>query len=178
MRRIYESRALEYDEDDPHKPKKKQRSRRDEHRGSRTVNWQKASHALVPRRLRPLALSVDVETDREVYGPEDPVNFRVSFRNHVPFPITLKTTSPVRWTWEVDGLEEASRVVNHPEDASVFEFERGELKRFSRRWPQRFRESRDTWRVAERGEHTLSVRINADGAERKGLSAETTFRIR
>jgi hypothetical protein len=176
MRRIYESRALEYDEEDPHKPNRKG-SDRDGDRGSRTINWEAASHALVPRRLRALALGVEVETDSDVYGPEEPVNFRVTFRNRVPFPIWLETTSPVRWSWSIDGLEEASRLANHPDDGGVFRFGRGERKRFRRRWPQRFRESHGTWRPAERGEHTLAVRINAPDADARGLRAETTFRI-
>lgn len=175
MRRIYESRALEYDDEDPHKPKRMGAQRKNH--GSRTINWDAASHALVPRRLRHLALSVGLETDKDVYAPADSVHFRVTFRNRVPFPIILKTTSPVRWSWSVNGIEEASRVTNHPSDEAVFRFGRGERKRFRRHWSQQFRESRDTWRRAERGEHTLSVRINAPDAEERGLSAETTFRI-
>jgi hypothetical protein len=175
MRRIYESRALEYDDEDPHKPRRTGTQRAS--RESRTINWGAASHALVPRRLRPLALGVGLETDKDVYAPDDVVHSGLTFRTRVPFPITLQTTSPVRWSWHIDGLEEASQVTNHPTDDSVFEFSRGERKRFQRRWSQQFRESRDTWRQAERGEHTLSVRINTVDAEDKGLSAETTFRI-
>lgn len=176
MRRIYESRALDYDDEDPHKPKKKQ-TWRDDNQTRAAINWDAASHALLPSRLRPLAIAVTVETDREVYDVDTPVGFRVQFHNRIPFPVALKTTSPVRWSWSIDGIEEASRVVDHPRERSLFRFSRAERKTFHRQWHQRFRETVHRWESADPGEHTLSVRVNVPSAERKGLTAETTFRI-
>lgn len=173
MRRIYESRALEYDDEDPHAPKRKA----DGDPGPRTVDWQAASHALLPERLREWAIDVDVGTDREVYASDEPVHFEVSLVNRIPFPVSLRTESPVRWSWSVDGLEGASRVATAPEETELLTFERGERKVFRRNWPQRIRESAHRWVAAERGEHTLGVRINRPGAEESGLAAETSFRI-
>lgn len=173
MRRIYESRALEYDDEDPHAPKR----RGDADPGPRTIDWEAASHALLPDRVRTWAVDVDVQTDRAVYGVDDPVRFEVRFSNRLPLPVTLRTTSPVPWTWSVDGLEEASHVTDHPEEAGLFRFGRSERKVFRRNWRQRIRMNASRWEAADRGEHTLGVRLNVPGAAGKGLSTETTFRL-
>lgn len=173
MRRIYESGALEYDEENPHSPKR----RGDGDPGPRTVDWQAASHALLPERLREWAVGVAIETDRREYAPDQPVRFEVRLVNRIPFPVSLRTESPVRWNWAVDGLEEASRVASVPQGADLFEFGRSERKVFRRTWNQRIRESSHRWEPAERGEHTLSVRVNRPDAEASGLAAETSFRI-
>jgi len=174
MRRIYESRALDYDDEDPHAPKRKAE---DDDPGPRTVDWDAASHALLPRRFREWAIGVDIETDRDVYAADNPVYFEVRLVNRVPFPVALKTESPVRWTWTVDGLDEASHVAEYPQRTELLEFGRSERKVFRRDWPQRVRQSQRRWEPAERGEHTLGVRINVPDAEGKGLTAETAFRI-
>lgn len=174
MRRIYESRALEYDDEDPHAPKRRDD---DEDPGPRTVDWSKASHALLPERVRRWAIAVDVETDRGVYASGDTVSFRVTFRNRLPFPVSLRTTSPIPWTWSVDGLDEASHVAGLPEETGLFEFDRAERKVFTRTWPQRVRQDGRTWTPADRGDHTLGVRVVTSDAVGKGLAAETTFRI-
>jgi len=168
MRRIYESEALSRDDDTPFVP-----GEEGEGRNYRSINWENASHALVPRWLRPYAIDVAIETDRERYAPDEPVGFRVEFRNRFPIPISLSTLSPVRWTWAIDGVEEASYVEQPvPDEASTFGFERAERKRFSRQWSQRFRTSKSEWEPAEAGEHTVSVRVNASrGAERLSDSA-------
>lgn len=173
MRRIYESQALKYDDEDPHAPKR----RGDGDPGPRTINWQAASHALLPGRVRAWAVDVDVETDRAVYGADDPVRFEVRFVNRLPVPVTLRTTSPVPWTWSIDGLEEASHVTDHPEEAGLLRFGRGERKVFRRNWRQRIRLSSSRWEPADRGRHTLDVRLNVPGAAGRGLRAETSFRI-
>lgn len=173
MRRIYESRALEYDDEDPHAPKR----RGDDDPGPRTVDWEAASHALLPGRVRSWAVDVDVETDRSVYGVDDPVRFEVRFANRLPFPVTLRTTSPVPWTWSVDGLPEASHVDDHPEESGLFRFGRSERKVFRRNWRQRIQTTPSRWEAADRGEHTLGVTVNVPGAAGRGLQAETTFRL-
>lgn len=172
MRRIYESEALSRDDDTPFVP-----GEAGEGRSYRSINWENASHALVPERLRPLAIDVSIETDRERYAPDEPVGFRVEFRNRLPIPITLTTRSPVRWMWALDGLDEASHVERPvPDEGGAFTFDRAERKQFSRRWTQRFRESESEWSPAAPGEHTVSVRVNTDrGAER--LHDSTTFVI-
>lgn len=174
MRRIYESRALAYDDEDPYAPK-----RTDDGRESarRFVDWQAASHALVPVRLRRRAIDVSVVTDRDTYTPGETIHFEASFRNRTPFPIVLRTDSPVRWTWRVDGLDEASHVVDYPTETSLFSFARGERKTFGRRWRQRFQTAPGSWEPAEPGEYTLSVRVNTQEADATGLSVETTFSI-
>ena len=105
------------------------------------------------------------------------MGFRVEFRNRLPIPIYLSTLSPVRWTWALDGIEEASHVERSvPDEGATFQFARAERKRFSRQWSQRFRTSKSEWELAEPGEHTVSVQVNTDrGAER--LSDSATFVI-
>lgn len=171
MRRIYESEALRRDDEDPFVP-----NEGEGHRGGH-VDWGNVSHALFPATLRPRAVTVSVETDREVYEPDEPVRFRVTFRNRLPVPVTLVTRSPRRWTWSLDGRPEASTVPSDsPTEPTRFEFVSGERKQFHRRWDQRVRESEREWRAADPGEHTLSARIDAvRGSDR--LCAETTFRI-
>ncbi|MFB6146658.1 MAG: hypothetical protein ABEJ08_03125 [Halobacteriaceae archaeon] len=173
MRRIYESDALVRDED-PHTP-------RDEEDGSggRTINWGAASHALMPVRLRDWAVSVDVTTDREVYAPGETVGVRVRFRNRLPAPVRLRTASPVRWQWAVDGVVAASefRPERPPDRPSTISFARAERKTFVRRWNQSIRRSRREWTPVDPGEHTLTAWINVPDAADRGLRAETTIRI-
>jgi hypothetical protein len=174
MRRIYESRALQYDDEDPYAPKR--RDDGDSDPGPRTIDWSAASHVLVPTWLRRRAVTVTVETDRDSYAPDEPVGFRVRFRNRLPFPVAVPTASPVPWTWSIDGVDEASHVATLPEERGLFEFDRAERKQFTRRWQQRFQRDGRTWTPADRGEHTLAARINTpSGVE--SVTAETTFRI-
>lgn len=172
MRRIYESEALSRDDDTPFVP-----GEAGEGRQYRSVNWENASHALVPRWIRPLAIDVSIETNKERYAPDEPVGFRIEFRNRLPIPISLSTRSPVRWTWALDGIGEASHLQQPvPDEGSTFTFDRAERKRFSREWSQRFRMSNSEWEVADPGEHTVSVQVNTDrGVER--LRDSATFVI-
>lgn len=171
MRRIYESEALRRDDEDPFVP-----NRGDEGDGGH-VNWTNLSHALFPATLRPHAIAVGVETDKDSYAPDEPVRFRVSFRNRLPFPVTLVTATPKRWSWSLDGATEASEVERDvPAERARLQFGRSERKLFHRQWDQRIRVRDREWRTAERGEHTLAVGIDAvRGTDR--LTAETTFRI-
>ncbi|MGM0591674.1 MAG: hypothetical protein ACQETI_08635 [Halobacteriota archaeon] len=174
MRRIYESEALDADDEDPFKPNRAA----DRSRGRSHVDWANASHALMPTALRRRALSVEVETDRDVYTPDDPVHFRVVFRNRLPVPVTIRTATPVRWSWSLDGLERASRVERAvPETPGVFRFGRGERKVFTRRWIQRIRESEREWSPAASGDHAIRVWVNDDSTAAESLAAETAFRI-
>lgn len=171
MRRVYDSEALRRDDDDPFSPTE------EDDRSHSHVNWANLSHALLPQALRPRAIAVTVETDRESYAPGDPIQFGVTFYNRLPLPITVVTATPKRWEWSVDGNPEGSELpLEHPEERSPFRFDRSERKRFRRRWDQRVRVDEREWREAAPGEHTLAVEIDAvSGAEK--LRAETTFRI-
>jgi len=170
MRRIYESDALAADDDDPFKP-----NPGEDDRDSRSIRWANASHALLPMSIRRRAVTASVETDQAVYAPDEVVRFRVGFANRFPFPVSLRTASPVRWSWSIDGVEQASRVDDPTDgDPALFQFGRSERKTFYRRWHQRFREADDEWSVARRGEYALRVWVNG---EAEHVAAETTFRI-
>jgi len=172
MRRVYESEALRRDDDDPFSPVED-----GEGAGRGHVDWANVSHALVPQFLRPRAIAVDVQTDKDSYERGEPIHFGVTFANRAPLPITLVTNTPKRWEWSIDGNPEGSELpTNHPDDRAAFQFGRSERKRFRREWSGRVRVDDREWREADRGEHTLRVEVDAvTGAEK--LCAETTFRI-
>lgn len=181
MRRIYESQAIRRDDDDPFSPSEAADAGRSTSFLSgdgKTVHWDSLSHAFMPVRLRDHAVTVDVSTRKDEYAVGETVCFTVEMYNRYPCPITLKTDSPVLWTWAVDGLTDASEVEETPPDRkSVIEFDRGERKRFVRRWQQRIRISEREWEETGPGEYTISAGINVDGAENRGLVDETTVRI-
>lgn len=177
MRRIYESNALERDDEEPHIP-----SRRDdevEPQAMRSVPSGTLSNLLFPMGLRQRLISIDVSTPEQEYAVGAGVPFEVTMKNSMPFPVTLRTRSPVLWTWAVDGAREASRVQvrTPPDDAKGFRFERGERKRIRKRWDGTFRTAPDEWRQADPGEHTISVAMNTDDAEDYGLTDEVTVRL-
>lgn len=173
MRRIYESDALHRDDADPHSPRE-----RDGTPKYRSLNWRAASHALLPVALRRWAIDVEIETAKETYAVDEPIDLRVRFRNRLPFPVTLRTRSPVPWHWAVDGHVDARvEPPDEPDDRSAFQFGRSETKTFTRRWPQLFKTGDRTWEPAEPGEHTLSVSVNDGKDASESLRAETVVRI-
>jgi hypothetical protein len=173
MRRIYESRALHRDDDETFVP-----AERDEASRS-AIDWEAASHALLPVALRRRAIEIEIEAPEEPRPVGEPIPFRVVVRNRLPFPVVLRTRSPVRWNWAVDGLVEGSRVdPGYPEEPTLFAFARSERKTFRKRWSGYVREADREWAPAERGEHALSAWIDVDAAAEKGLTAETTVRVR
>lgn len=176
MRRIYESDAIERD-DEPFTPHRRDSSVRPE--AMRSINATALSRLFAPAWLRSRAVSVDVSTPRSSYAVDEPVPFTVTMRNSMPFPITLRTRSPVLWTWSVDGHTEASHVPlrDPPEERGEFRFDRGERKRFDRHWPGSFKIDEREWEPAEPGEYTLSVGINVTQPVEKGLYSETTVTI-
>jgi len=174
VRRIYDSDAVVRD-DDPHTPRE-----RDEGRGSRShVDWGNLSHALMPVRLRHLAVDVSVTTDRASIAPGDPVDVEVRLRNRLPFPVRLRTASPVLWKWAVDGVVEASEYDEGPapEGTGVLSFGRSETKTFHRRWTGHVRRSERTWEPVEAGEHTVAAWVNVDDPAARGLRADTTVTV-
>jgi len=100
-------------------------------------------------------------------------------KNALPLPLTLTTRSRLLWQWDVDGLPEASHVEVRavPEGEAGFEFDRGERKRFRRRWNGMFRLSDSEWEPADPGEYTIGAGVNVTDAPGKGLYDETTVRI-
>ena len=177
MRRIYESNALRRDDDEPHAPS--ERDEKAKPQAMRSINGAAWSRRLVPNRLRHYAISVNIETPKTEFAPGETVAFRVTMKNSMPFPITIKTRSPLLWNWYVDDIAEAAHIPlqDPPEEPRGFKFDRSEFKQFTRRWQQTFQVSDSEWEPADPGEYTISAALNVPDAEAKGLAAETTVRL-
>lgn len=178
MRRIYDSEALRRDDDEPLAPNEADSSVRPQ--AMRSVDAGLLSRLVVPQSLRHRAISVGITTPKTEYAIGERVPFRVTMKNAMPFPISISTRSPLLWTWDVDGVTEASHVPLHdpPDESGRFEFDRGERKQFTRRWTQQFRISENEWEPVRPGEYTIGARINVEDAERKGLYDETSVHVR
>ncbi|GAB3671629.1 hypothetical protein [Halopiger thermotolerans] len=176
MRRIYESEALRRDEE-PFTPAETETGHRIQ--AMRSINSTALSRRVVPRSLRHRAISVSVSTPRTEYEVGEVVPFTVTMRNPLPVPIAVPTNSPLLWTWRVDDLQEASEIQLHdpPDEAGEFVFDRGERKRITKRWRQRFRVSESEWVPAEPDSYTIGAELNVDDAMEKGLGDETSIRI-
>ncbi|ADD04173.1 uncharacterized protein Nmag_0586 [Natrialba magadii ATCC 43099] len=176
MRRIYESDAIERD-DEPFTPHERESSTTVQ--SFRSVNSSTLSKLFVPTGLRQRAISVDIVTPQTTFSAGEPIPFTVTMRNSLPLPVTLSTESPLLWTWDIDGVTEATHVARYdpPDKSGEFNFQRGERKRFRKVWHQLFKVSDSEWEEAATGEHTISVQINVPNAEEKGLTAETTVHI-
>lgn len=178
MRRIYESEAIHRDDEDGFVPgERRDRSNRPLAMRMFPSTW--LSRTLVPGWLRNRSIAVDVSTPREEYPIGVDVPFVVTMKNVMPFPITLPTRSAVLWTWDIDGVTEAShvRLRDPPTDKHGFRFERGERKSFRKRWTQTFRVSRSEWEPVSTGEYTIGAGLNVDDSAEKGLYSQTTVRI-
>lgn len=176
MRRIYESGALDRDDDAPFKPAEREASR--EPRAARTIPAAWLSRVLLPGWLRERAVSVSVSSPASIYDRAEPIPFTVEMKNAMPFPVAVPTRSPLRWRWHVDGVREASHVAEAPPDeASELAFDRGERKSFRRTWRQTFRVSDSEWEPAAPGEYTIGVELDVDDPAGAGVSDETTVRI-
>lgn len=173
MRDILETGAVRRDDDDPFVP--------GEARGSRSrsaFHWPNVSHALMPTALRDRAISVSVRTNKRQYDLEEPVHLRVSMANRIPFPVALRTRSPVLWSWAVEGVERATRLdEERPDEPGLLRFGRSERKTFERRWPQRIQDAAGRWTPVEAGEYELSAWINVDGPDGRGLADSTTVTV-
>lgn len=176
MRRIYESSALRRDDDSPFEPNERESDRKP--RAARTVPAEALSRTLVPRWLRNRAVSVGVSSPASVYRREEAVPFTVEMKNAMPFPITIPTRSPLRWSWYVDDVREASHVAETPpKEPGALVFDRGERKSFGRNWQQVFRVSESEWEAVPPGEYTIGAALDVDDPTGKGLYDETTVRI-
>ncbi len=174
MKRRDGSGTLERSDESPLEP-----GTGDEHeRGSRSIDWAALSHALTPTALRHRAIDVSVSTDKRRYGRGDPVTITVEFHNRLPVPIRLRTDSPTRWTWAVDGYREASQVPPAtPDRPTAFSFSRRERKRFRRQWPQRIRVADDEWEPVDAGTYAITVRLARGDAAEQGLVDRTEIVI-
>ncbi|SDR28357.1 hypothetical protein [Natronobacterium texcoconense] len=106
--------------------------------------------ALVPTAIGRRAIAVSVETDRDVYELDDPVEITVEFRNRLPVPVEVPTPRQRLWGWTIDDELEASDERRYTRSRpSSFSFSGGERKRASVTWNGRFRRSR--------ADHTESV---------------------
>jgi hypothetical protein len=172
MRRIYESGALYRDDEEPFAPGERDHTPQ----AMRSVDGTAWSRRLVPRWLRVRGLSVEVTAPDRVDGPAVP--FVVTMSNALPVPVAVETRSPRLWEWHVDGLPRASEVAAPVADESrTVRFDRGETKRFRRRWDRRFRVTETEWEPAPPGEYAIGAGLNVDGAARHGLESETTVRV-
>lgn len=175
MRDVHETDAVHRDEDDPFIPRDGRSGRR---RSRSAFDWGNVSHALMPTALRDRAIAVSVQTNKRRYRREEPVLFRVTLENRIPFPVALKTASPVLWSWAVDGVEQASHLVDEPPaEPGLLRFRRSERKTFERRWPQRIRDRQGRWNPVDPGEYELTAWVNVDGATGRGLAAGTTVEV-
>lgn len=175
MRRggVYDSDAVSRDDEDPFRPGER------EDRDRSWVDWSNVSHALMPTRLRTWAIDVSVRTDRDTAAPGEEVGVRVELANRLPFPVVLRTRSPVRWFWAVDDVPSASHVADADPDGgpALLRFARRERKVFDRRWFGRFQETESRWSLAEAGDHEITAWINVGDATGRGLAASTTVRL-
>ncbi|AHF98816.1 hypothetical protein HALLA_08020 [Halostagnicola larsenii XH-48] len=176
MRRIYESDALSRD-DDQFSPT--ERSSSEGPQAARSINGSAWSKRLIPHGIRRRAISVRVSTPTPEVAPETPIPFTVTMKNALPIPITIRTRSPICWTWSIDDAPEASRTSRRdpPDRTGELHFDRGERRQFRRRWSQLFQVSDREWEPAEPGEYTISAALNVDDAKRRGLYDETTVHI-
>ncbi|MBV0903612.1 hypothetical protein [Haloarcula salina] len=134
------------------------------------------SDRLLPRWLRYRAVSVAIEVPNEASTRAE-IHFVVTMKNALPVPVTIPTDSLRPWTWYVDGLPEASHVDSVPNEASAIRFDRGERKRFRRRWDGLFRVSEDEWERAPAGEYAIGAGLSVPDAAERGLYSEATVSL-
>lgn len=176
MRRIYESEAIKRDDSEPFSPNEHDRDAKP--RSVRSVNTGWLTRRLTPAWLRHRAVSVSIETPATEFPVGEPVPFRVTMKNALPFSISIPTRTPVLWNWAVDGLPEASELERDvPQERRALVFDRGERKQFTKRWNGMIRISKSEWERPEPGAYTLSTGLNVDDAEKKGLYDELTITL-
>lgn len=177
MRRIYESDAISRDDEDAFTP-----GERDDDaspQAFRSINAAAWSDRLLPHALRCRAVSVALSVPRRQFTEGETIQFRVTMKNHLPLPVTIRTVTPVLWTWSVDGYVEASHVElrDPPDEEGKLRLNRGETIRFGRTWSQMFRVTEHEWEPAEPGEYTLRAAVNVLGKKRGNLADKTTIEI-
>lgn len=177
MRRIYESDALSRDDDDSFSPKEQDDDTSPQ--AFRSINASVWSDYFVPHRLRCWVVSVGLSTAKEEFEQDEHIPFRVTMKNRVPVPVSIKTSSKILWEWAVDGHSRAEHISlrDIPQETSKFQLDRSETVRFTKTWDQMFRVTEREWEPASPGEYTLQVGINVVGENDYGLTDETRIRI-
>ncbi|WP_265109500.1 hypothetical protein [Halosolutus halophilus] len=91
--------------------------------------------ALVPATLARRAVAVSVETDRDRYERDDPVEITVDFKNRLPVPVEIPTPRQRPWGWTIDGELEATDERRYTRARpSAFRFRGSERKQVSVTW--------------------------------------------
>lgn len=177
MRRIYESNALRR-ETGPFTPNEGP----DRKKGPSLPDTNETGilDKLVPGAIRRRAITIDVTTPRDVYSPNETIPFHVELRNRMPFGVSVRTPTPLLWTWEINDVPRAAYIQldDPPSDSRRHAFSSDERKRFVKRWPQRFRVSKSEWERAEPGTHTIRATVNLPNTDLETLTSETKFEIR
>ncbi len=173
MRRIYESDALERDDDDPLSPRERDRDTKPQ--SFRSISGSAWSDRLLPHRVRKWAVSVTIAAPDQEFAPGQDIPFEITFKNRLPVPVTIKTNSSQLWTWAVDGHTGASRIsLDEPSlEQNKLRLDRGERRTIRRNWSGMFRVSKREWEPAESGGHTIRAAINVDSPESANLADET-----
>ncbi|PSP76095.1 hypothetical protein BRC81_13945 [Halobacteriales archaeon QS_1_68_20] len=133
---------------------------------------------LIPQVVARRAVTVTVDTDREVYEVGDPVEITVGFHNRLPVPVSVTTPTKRLWGWSVDGMVGASDERRYMSDTpAVIDFRGGERKRVVHRWNGRFKrtDGRTRWVDPSPGEYELAAFLALDGPDRP--EDRTTIRI-
>jgi hypothetical protein len=143
---------------------------------ARSIDAAAWSDRLLPTRLRYRAVSIDIEVPERVPTGSD-VPIVVTMHNALPIPVTVPTDSLRPWTWYVDGVPEASHVDTVPSEPAALSFDRGEQKRFRRRWDRSFRVSDDRWESAPAGQYTIGAGLSVADATDYGLYTEATVTL-
>lgn len=177
MRRIYESDAITRDDERPFIPGRRPDDY--EPQSFRFINSSAWSDWLLPHRVRCWAVTVSLSLPKRTFKRGETVPFRITMRNRFPIPVSVRTYSPVVWTWSVDGHDLASTVSDRdqPGEESKLRLNRGERIAFERHWDGYFKISDSEWIPAEPGEYELEVRINAIHGYDEQLSARETITI-
>ena len=138
--------------------------------------------ALVPTALARRAVTVSLETDRDVYDRDDPVEITVDFKNRLPLPVSIPTPRQRRWGWTFDGELEASDERRYTRSRpSAFRFSGGERKQVQFTWNGRLERTAeggfDESVVPDPGEYELRAFVATD-EDGYRPSDSTTIRIR
>lgn len=120
---------------------------------------------LVPKPVAKRFVSIAVETDRERYDRDEPVEITIRISNRLPVPVELTTTGRRVWGWRVDGLLEASdETIHERSEPRGFSLQARETLTIQREWDRRFKRdgSPTRWEPANRGEHEIEVFLATD----------------
>ena len=118
---------------------------------------------LVPGFLARWALSVRLETDKTEYGPNEPVEIRITIANRLPVPIEAPLTNQRVWGWTVDGtLEAIDEPLYTPDRPRTLALRAREVRTFDRRWDRQIKRtgSPPRWEPVPPGTYTISAFVS------------------